>query len=280
MSHLILVIVTLDVQLQKEIEQRRAELIPDSFRKNGHTSLKGERPIIKCFKPDDQVLHAESLMSFVNDAISDTTIGIIVILDNKIRIINQNLFSIFFIFQYEATYPIKSPKNFMGEILSRSLKIYRVFSNYFDDLKYKKIFTLPLRNFEAEEIFKIKLSFVKTNDNLIKNIETQLHKFRSRQSPKRYSDSQDVYIVDDDGKYFRLGHERHAMAETKIPPHNIYCVLANRFRFGRLFDGALHYNVSWGSKNTAMNGSYKNCHNEDTPCGGRSHLNMFANDFF
>jgi len=115
--------------------------------------------------------------------------------------------------------------------------------------------------------------------NFGREIDAFLRDMRQRQKPKKASDYPDVYYVDDDGKHFQLGPEHHAQAETAIPPHQTLCVIANRMRFGRKFDGTTHYNVS-RDKNASMKGDYPDCHGVSRLHGKDSHINMFTNDYF
>ena len=103
--------------------------------------------------------------------------------------------------------------------------------------------------------------------------------FRSRQRPKRKSSYDDEYLVDDEKKHFRLGHERHSRADTGLP-HVRLCRLSNLYRFGRSFDNRQHYNVSMDKDIIVMDGDYPNCHGERMSGKGQPYLNMFTNDFF
>ena len=102
---------------------------------------------------------------------------------------------------------------------------------------------------------------------------------RKRQLPKRASEYEDLFYIDDGGKHFQFGPEHHAQADTAMPPHEVLCIIANRLRFGQWFDGTTHYNVS-RAKKASMKGNYLDCHGSSKLHKKRSHINMFTNDFF
>jgi len=116
-----------------------------------------------------------------------------------------------------------------------------------------------------------------TPDNLSALIDSRLYELRKRQSPKRDSEYSTTYIVDDGGKYFEYGKERHSRLECSPPLHMPLCAVAGRYRFGRQLDADRHFNMSLA--NGLISGTLPDCHdapNVRKPC---SHINMFPNDF-
>jgi hypothetical protein len=174
----------------------------------------------------------------------------------------------------------KQVANQLTATLTRSLRAFRYLMKRFDDGKYQHIFRLPLRNFDAPEIARMRaLCRNMMHRNYGRELDALLQEMRERQMPKKASTYPDVFLVDDDGKHFQLGPERHAQAETAMPPHDVFCVISNSFRFGRRFDGATHYNVS-RDRDGSMSGKYADCHGSVRSHKKRSHINMFTNDYF
>lgn len=281
MMQLLLIVATSDLTLQSTVEQRRADIIPPAFRRDNHALLGGATPNVSCYKVDRSAAPSH-FIEHLRAALTDQTAGVIVFAEQQAGLINGTLTDICFVTEFVIGVPLRSPQNFLGALLTRVLRNYRALTLLFDNAKYRKIFTLPVRNFKGEELVELRKTCAdSTNINKFADrVENILMRLRHRQRPKRFEDYDDMYLVDDDDKHFQLGKERHAQADTKIPPHTTFCVLANQFRFGRRFDGGLHYNVSAGRKNERMDGDYPDCHNVRKPGGGQPRLNMFANDFF
>ena len=209
-------------------------------------------------------------------------VGLIVVAQRDLHIIDQPLSDLCFTTEYDIRGPLNSPQNFIASLLNRVLGDYCALKAMFDDQKYRKVFTLPFRNFKAADLTDLRQICVNSIDNpgFAVRMEGALKSLRKRQRPKRYEDSNVRYLIDDEGKHFNFGHEVHAQADTKMPPHNRLCVLQNQFRFGRRFDNRHHYNVSSGDRNGKMDGTHPNCHDAPTITQGHTHLNMFPNDFF
>jgi hypothetical protein len=281
MTQILLVIATSNTALGRIVEQRRAQIVPEIFRRNSHKLLGGARLVVSCFmttlgaSPDHLLRHIEERMT-------DETVGLIILAEQQLQIIDHSLTDLCFVTEYTLNGTIKSPQNFLNSFVSRALNCYIIFAGCFDDLKFRKIFTLPLRNFKATELTTLRqiCSNPIVASGFSERMEEALKRLRGRQQPKRYTDSSVMYIVDDKGKNFQFGNEIHARADTKTPPHNKLCILPNRFSFGRRFDNERHYNVSAARKGEEMNGIYLNRHSEPTSGKGRTHLNMFPNDFF
>ncbi len=285
MSRIVIIVATPDASLERIIVQRREQLIPDAIRRKTHNSIDGNRVTISCFLVKSHA-RAKDLIEFVDNLCDRNVSGIILAIDYRLVALVELLRSTFFVISYSQDGMINFG-NFFGSIITRALRDYRILSHKFDDTKFRKLFTLPLRNFKAPELNKLVQVCAASNSGkgFADRLDAALRALRERQKPKRYEDNPShVYLVDDEGKHFQLGHERHARAETAIPPHNDLCRINNVFRFGHRFDSELHYNVSKDEnsrqKSLGMIGSYLNCHDSEIPGQGRTHLNMFPNDFF
>lgn len=277
---LIILVVTPDLTLERLISQRKEALIPIDYRRDVNRLFGASNVGISCFRGDLRESHC--LTNHVRDILKSDVVGIMILVDQRIKEIVRELGHVCFIASYPETSEIKSPSNFFGALLGPLLRDFRALSNRFEDHKYRKMFTLPLRNFIAHELDNLQ-EVCRTSvcvQGYAERLDAALKALRCLQRPKRYEDSNQVYLVDRSGKCFQLGHERHARADTAIPPHNIICILSNEFRFGRRFDSGLHYNVTMERDGIRMEKNYANCHNELKSGESRTHLNMFPNDYF
>lgn len=278
---LVIIVASPDAAIEQGITQYRGALVPEPFRKNGYQLLGGTQVTISyCFATLNGTV--QQLAAHVEHFLRPDIVGLIIISDHRLKSIVDTLNHIAFTSYYLANDNIRSFPNFFGVIFNRTLRDYRAFSIKFDDLKFRKLFTLPIRNFRAEELEDLCGICTSSSDapNFANRLEGALKALRARQQPKRFSDSPEIYLVDQDEKHFRLGHERHARADTAIPPHNNLCILGNNWRFGRKFDNETHYNVSMSKPTSKMDKDYPDCHGVPRPGKSRTHLNMFTNDFF
>jgi hypothetical protein len=286
MTRVVIVVATLDAALERAILQRRETLLPDTFRRNNHQNFGGNRITISCYLFKRRST-ATDLVAYIEQFADPDIAGVILTVDRRLRSLANDIQNIVFVVPYNCDGEIKSPTNFFGALFGRILRDYKVFASKFDDQKFRKLFTLPIRNFRSFELQHLCGVCADASDKpgFADRLEAALKSLQRRQKPKRFEDNPNqVYLKDEEGKHFRIGMERHAQAETAKPPHNDICVLGNIFRFGRRFDSRLHYNVtkdeSGRQSSRGMDGAYPNCHSALTPGGGKSHLNMFPNDFF
>ena len=115
-------------------------------------------------------------------------------------------------------------------------------------------------------------------EGYFENVNVKIEQLKRRQQPKKASSRPKKYLVDDAGKYFEYGFERHARVETVIPPHLIQCGLNSEYRFGRRFDRERHFNVSLG-RDERLTFTFADCHGGAQPRSEVSHANIFPNDF-
>lgn len=187
-----------------------------------------------------------------------------------------------FVVPFDATGAADNPQNFFHRLLARALRnvgqIYAKFQNGDD----AKLLTLPLRNFHSASLAEIaRLCRNEPEHNLLSDsIERQLVDLRRCVRPRRHSDYKTHYAVDNKNRFFVYGKERHAQFDT-AEPHTPACEIAGLFRFGIRLDERRHYNVSeTEGDRTNIEGDFSDCHGGVQNVPSRSHLNMFANDFF
>jgi hypothetical protein len=278
--HVLLIVATPDAAFCQAVDSRQGLLVPESFRRNNHEAFGGARFVLSCLKETSVSL--EQVRDHADGMIDDRTVGVAVLADRRLGLGGRPLSDVFFVNEFDQHGTVKSPQNFLTALLNRVLRDFRALSIRFEQAKYQKILRLPLRNFLAPEIDDLRTVCLNAIDQaaFADRLDAQLAPFRERQHPKRKGSYAAEYLVDDADKHFELGHERHARAERAIPPHDPWCIAANRHRFGRKFDGDQHYNVSMDGENTRMTGAYPDCHGQYRGGGEKRHLNMFTSDFF
>ena len=172
----------------------------------------------------------------------------------------------------------------LGElgIFARMLRAFGTVLDKFRRGDDGKLLTLPLRNFKAQELAEIArlCREVHSSGNFSDDVEKQLAGLRARVRPRRKSSYKTKYMVDDLERLFAYGPETHARFATG-EPHKPSCEVAALFRFGVRLDESRHYNVSeTEGDHTKIEGDFPDCHGEVHPVRGKTHLNMFANDYF
>jgi len=277
---LLTLIISADTRIIETVAARRLALVPADFRAEGFAKLGGEEVILSYFQVDRRT-SVDNLLSHLADIVADKTSGVILLSDGQLPSLAETLGDVFSVNTFVPPAFGRSVENVLAAKLSKVIKAYRYFRTRFDNLKYQQIIRLPLRNFDAPEIERMRSACrdMTARGNFAVEFDAILSDLRQRRQPKKASNRDSVYIVDDRGKHFALGKEVHAKADTTIPPHTTMCRLQNTFRFGRRFDGSKHFNVSL-EQNRPMDGNYYDCHDAQRPGGGENHLNMFSNDFF
>lgn len=187
-----------------------------------------------------------------------------------------------FVVPFEAAAATANPQNFFFGILGRTFRNFAQLIAKFSRYDDSKLLALPLRNFRADELTEIArlCNEEPLSSDLSNNVESCLAQLRARVRPRRKSAYKTKYAVDDAARFFVFGEERHAQFSTG-DPHGPSCEMAGLFRFGIRLDHERHYNVSeTEGDRTKIKGDFKNCHDEILSVKNKTHLNMFANDYF
>lgn len=273
---LIIAFVTAESAVIEAVSARKLSLLPADLRANGYAALGVDDVVITAF--DTKI--SKKVDAFLEWLNWEDASGVVIISDESMPELFQLLGDHFSVHRFEVPAYGKNVANLLTSVLTKCLRAFRFFAVRFSDKKYQQIFRLPLRNFDAPEIVTMReICRDMAHRNYGREMDAILKEMRKRQKPKKASDYPDVYLVDDKDKHFKLGPERHAQAETGMPPHNQLCVVSNNMRFGHKFDGTIHYNVS-RDKMRSMKGDYVDCHGGVREHGNDSHVNMFTNDFF
>lgn len=170
--------------------------------------------------------------------------------------------------------------NHMRQVTARILKVFMSYAGKFNDAAFQRLLLLPARNFIAHEIEELENLFSRCTGatDFGERLDAILTNLRRRQSPKKSTKYKELFIVDDEGRNFSYGKERHAQNETACPPHHLLCLVTANFRFGIRYDSRRHYNVSQEGDRIA--GVFTDCHGARSLLPSRSHVNVFPNDFF
>lgn len=273
---LIIAFVTDASAVLETVTDKKAALLPNEIRAKGFADLGGIEPVVTAFDTN-RGKDIATLLDWLN---WEDASGVVLLTDDSLPDLVELLGDQFNVHRFAPPAYGAKTANQLTATISKCLRAYKYLATRFADAKYQQIFRLPLRNFSAPDIDRMRaLCRDMTQRNYGREIDALLRDMRKRQLPKRASDYQDLYYVDDAGKHFQFGPEHHAQADTLMPPHEALCIIANRLRFGQWFDGTTHYNVS-REKKASMVGIYPDCHGADTPHKKHTHINMFTNDFF
>jgi hypothetical protein len=272
--------VTADENLAKYVSRKKAGIIPRDVSRHG--IFAEEKNIVSVtallvrrdMKPDE-------LQRFLTP-VMHTADGIILVWEDTLGEIVDPLKDAIFCAPIARGYDGMNLQNYLNRVLARVLKNFSAFVVRFADGKYQKAMLLPLNNFLAAELVELRNTFsTRVGDNHFSDtLGSLLAQIRNRQRPKSYRDYSEPYFVDDHDRYYAYGIERHAMAETKSPPHSFRCKLNGLFRFGLRYDEARHFNVSLENKRESISGEFKDCHETPKNVEPCSHLNIFPNGFF
>jgi hypothetical protein len=173
-----------------------------------------------------------------------------------------------------------SPENVLQRTIARALRNLRALRSSFAAHDRQKILLLPLRNFYAADLTALE-ALVRGHHEVelfADELSQRLSAIRrERRRPKPGKRFKTTYLVDDRGRHFDYGLERHARVAVTGEGHSVTCALSSIFRFGLRYDPERHYNVSFPGKDEAFEGDIENCHGITKHEWRKSHLNLFPN---
>lgn len=177
---------------------------------------------------------------------------------------------------------VNNIKNFLIEKYRILLGNYGELISQIQDGNRYHAASLPIRNFDADEFRElIDVCRGRSLDKTFPNdLDSRLNRLMRLRGPKRRSSYPHIYFQDSCERYFRFGHEVHSRYETG-GAHEVVCAVNGRYRFGGALDQERHFNVTVGDsdRKTPISCSLPNCHGEVVTVKGRTHINMFSNDF-
>jgi len=277
MKKIDVVVVTSDSEVIDYVKTKRNKLIPANIRTGSPWC---EYTFYVTAYPFSFAHYVKDLPIFVHKIMSNCQ-AVIILCESQLFGILQDYTDSIFLARYDATFAGSTIHNYMNKTMSRLFGIFSHLFTHFQDQKYLKALLLPLRNFNAKELTELREAFHKDvlNPSFRTIYDESISELRARRHPKKYARYKAVYLVDDDGRFFSYGIEKHARVETTQPPHRICCELNSRFRFGYRYDAERHFNVSFGEEGASIGGKFRGCHEEERDLAPTSHLNMFPNDF-
>jgi len=219
---------------------------------------------------------AEDIFRYLR-ASADGVDGVIIFCEDRLADLLRSYQTAFCVHVYERRHET-SISNYLGGMIAKVLRAFDYYSRQFSNFATQKFLILPLGNFDADENTRLKQLFspIQLHD-FHGSLEALLRDFRKRQRPKREGSYRDVYVVDNRNHFYRYGHERHARAETKSPPHNGLCKIKNEFRFGLRVVSDRHFNVS--KEGEQISGDFVDCHESQVIIRPSPRINMFVNDY-
>jgi hypothetical protein len=221
---LIIAFVTDSAVVLETVTDKRAALLPNDVRANGFAGLGGIEPVVTAFDTN-RSKNLSDLLAWLD---WENASSVMLLTDDSLPDLVSSLGNQFNVHRFIPPVYGAKTANQLTATISRCLRAFRYLATRFADGKYQQIFRLPLRNFDAPEIAHMQaLCRDMTQRNYGRDVDALLRDMRKRQLPKRASDYQDLYYIDDSGKHFQFGPEHHAQADTAMPPHELLCIISN-----------------------------------------------------
>lgn len=278
-----LFLATPDKKIQEYFGKYKYRIFPKDILDRYSLSPQDDHIRISIWNPERENLSQSDFENYIISRIKGSDVGICII-DQCWDIYSYRIKDsiAFFIFN-SLSISKKNLQNFFYAVTASSVKSVMYINNLISSEADKKLLALPLRNFNdralggLSEVFRD--YFGKPNFNLLVDENmSNLRRCIKKRPRSKYRERN--YIVDSQSRYFSYGFERHSRFETG-GPHLPSCQLNGQFRFGSRLDEVRHYNVSKGDGDTTtITGQFIDCHNSTHAVSVRTHLNMFANDFF
>jgi len=269
---------TSESRLRDYVAANRNKIVPKEHSSRGYFCEKNIRFSVQIF-----AVNAGTDIHQIDEwlrRISSDAEGLILLVDDASR----HLFGVF-----EDAYFISSLPVYLGNVSQNQitsavapvLRNFAFFSQRFDCLRTQKIALLPLDIFVAAELceFRQLMTYRKMLPGFATEFDKTIAELSERARPKSRQRFKKTYYVDDRSLWYRYGPERHRVVETTKPPHDEKCWHNSRFRFGRLYDDRLHFNVDTDSEPTSVSGKFMSCHGEMISKSNESHLNVFPNGY-
>jgi len=210
---LIIVVATPDAALARTVGQKKVALI-DSATQARASSFGVTVSVLSAIPAS-----VDDLIRYLVDLGADAG-GIITILDSRLSAYGTTLSPFFIVVPLENMNESFNHQNLLRSAYNNGLKSFLVFFDHFSKLQYKKILLLPLSNFSSPKFGRLKAIFLGriSSKGFGDILDGAIASMRDLQRPKTSTSYQDVYLIDDRGRHYQLGREKHARAETGCPP--------------------------------------------------------------
>lgn len=176
---------------------------------------------------------------------------------------------------------IENRGNFLVRSFGRLIRNLVALMETMHDKTRMEAAILPSHNFDSE-VFRAFLRLCQDEagtPDFTNRVSPVLTKVTRLRGPRRRSTYPTKYFRDDRSVHFQYGHELHSSFDTG-GNHRPSCSIRGIFRFGVPLEQQRHFNVVSEEDGKPISGSYGNCHSANVAFAGRTHLNMFSNDFF
>lgn len=273
-------LVTPDERLRAYFGKGKSAVIPPEVFKRGPLAKLGLKPSVLAWTPDDPAASG-ALEGFLLERARNHH-ACLLLVDTAWDAHVAEIRDAAFIVPFDGASIAGSLQNFFFGFCARALRSFAQLLIKFANADDAQLLALPLRNFRAQELEEIARLCRDTplSGTLSTDVDQRLFRLRRRVRPRQKSKYKTRYAVDDVPRFFKYGMERHARFATGSP-HRPSCEIAGLFRFGARLDELRHYNVSETEGDvTTVSGGFVDCHDREHTVEQRTHLNMFANDYF
>ncbi len=261
------------------VGSRKTGIVPAEFfdaRKFGGRTL---RVRVSTFVPDVSPPSQEAVEGFILEQVADED-SVIVVYDEVWMHLIENLRVSCFCVPLGNINERSNLQNHFHKLMATALKNWWQVKQRFLESKDIKLLSLPMRNFQADELLELANAVRAAQPELTNAMQAGLKRLRARLRPRKRSARKTVYSVDDAKRFYIYGHEKHSLPETG-GGHGSSCAINAQFRFGCRIDGERHYNVSESEGDrTTISGNFVNCHDTENHEKRDTHLNMFASDMY
>lgn len=227
-------------------------------------------------KPD---IYVGELTKYLSELDLETYDGVLLLTESPE--VTRGIERAFFTGQLEGDNYYLNAESLLEKSCLRLVRNFLYLYRQKEDFLTYQMLCLPVRNFYSQK--RVNLFSAINGYSLDKEFSTKLDsalsQLKKTRRPRRANKTtQERYLIDEKKILFSLGKEHHARFETKIPPHKASCRLNGTWRFGFKITAQQHYNA-FSETGIFSNEVWKNCHDEKIALKGRSHVNIFANDF-
>lgn len=275
-----LLVVTSDSSLRQYVGTQKHRTFPEDSLRRGFFSSFKVRAIVNAVDARD-FNNSSELEALVADRANDIDC-LLIMIDKDRACLAEDIRSAAMVCEIDTARAIKSYQNYLHERLGKLVKALNCLAPLFNDGTDSVLLSLPLRNFKCSALSDLDCHIMNDpcSPELSNLIDVKLQRVRRRVRPRKKSNYKTKYAVDGQKRFFVFGKEHHSLPETGAP-HRTYCKINANFRFGCRIDHDRHYNVSEGeSDKTHVSGQFFDCHGQEHTVKGKTHINMFSNDYF
>lgn len=280
---LLAVLLTSNAALTDVLEKSRLD-VPAAVLQNARADPAHQLTMV-AFNPDRQ---PEAFVDFLgrtlgltdNRPADETYHGVVILYSRDVFRHVADIRDGIFASEFDGYAYIEKRDNFLVRSFGRLIKNLFILMGTMRDKTRMEAAILPARNFDSTT-FKAFLALCQDEagaSDFQNRVVPALTAVTRLRGPRRRSTYPTKYFKDDRPVCFQYGHEKHSSFETG-GDHAASCSIRGLFRLGVPLEQQRHFNVMSGVAETPISGKYGICHDESITVAGRTHLNMFSNDF-